>query len=211
VKGCLEAQHPNPFVWLVRESVRDLVHSLDRSLVAVIELIPPPGVVRIQEFVEGFVKLAATATRRSRRGAIIDHIDDNNPVLQLAQSVNDVVQSPRPVPGRVLSPRGQYQRQLPPIATKEARLAVVLPNPGPLEQRMIGGGHRRPVGACPGETRGGNSNDGSSSGQERNVFMYYVHSNECLPVKHRTHSVFSKYRNPSSVGNSGGIRPECAT
>ncbi len=41
VKGCSEALHPNPFIWLVSELVRylvrDLVHSLDRSLVAVIE------------------------------------------------------------------------------------------------------------------------------------------------------------------------------
>jgi len=36
-KGCLEAHHPNPFVWLVRESVRDLVHSLNRSLIPQIE------------------------------------------------------------------------------------------------------------------------------------------------------------------------------
>ncbi len=33
MKGCLEALHPNPFVWLVR----NLVHSLDCSLIAVIE------------------------------------------------------------------------------------------------------------------------------------------------------------------------------
>ncbi len=37
VKGWLEALHPNPFVWLVCELVCDLVHSLDLSLVAVIE------------------------------------------------------------------------------------------------------------------------------------------------------------------------------
>ncbi len=37
VKGYLEALHPNPFVWLVCESVCDLVHSLYCSLVAVIE------------------------------------------------------------------------------------------------------------------------------------------------------------------------------
>jgi hypothetical protein len=37
VKGCSEALHPNPFVWLVRELVRNLVHSLDRSLVLQIE------------------------------------------------------------------------------------------------------------------------------------------------------------------------------
>ncbi len=36
-KGCLEALHPNQFVWLVCKSVRDLVHSLVCSLVAVIE------------------------------------------------------------------------------------------------------------------------------------------------------------------------------
>ena len=29
--------HHVPIIWLVRESVRDLVHSLDRSLVDVIE------------------------------------------------------------------------------------------------------------------------------------------------------------------------------
>jgi hypothetical protein len=37
MKGCQEAMNPVPIVWLVRESVRDLVHSLDRSLVAVIK------------------------------------------------------------------------------------------------------------------------------------------------------------------------------
>jgi hypothetical protein len=37
VKACLEALHPNPFIWLVRELVRDLVHLLVCSLVAVIE------------------------------------------------------------------------------------------------------------------------------------------------------------------------------
>ncbi len=37
VKGCLEALHPNPFDWLVRELVSDLVHSFICSLVAVIE------------------------------------------------------------------------------------------------------------------------------------------------------------------------------
>jgi hypothetical protein len=37
VKGWLEALHPNPFVWLVRVLIRDLVHSLDCSLVAVIK------------------------------------------------------------------------------------------------------------------------------------------------------------------------------
>jgi hypothetical protein len=37
VKGCLEALHPNPFVWLAHKSVCDLIHSLDCSLVAVIE------------------------------------------------------------------------------------------------------------------------------------------------------------------------------
>ena len=42
-------------------------------------------------------------------------------------------------------------------------------------------------------------------------FTYYVHSNVCLPVKHGTRSGFSKYRNPSSVRNSGGVRSECAT
>ena len=45
-------------------------------------------------------------------------------------------------------------------------------------------------------------------------FMYYVHCNGIvclLPVKHGTRSGFSKYRNPSSVRNSGGIRSECAT
>jgi hypothetical protein len=42
-------------------------------------------------------------------------------------------------------------------------------------------------------------------------FTYYVRSNACLPIKHGTRSGFSKYRNPSSVWNSGGIRSECAT
>ncbi len=37
MKGWLEALHPIPYVWLIRKSVRDLVHSLDRSLVAEIE------------------------------------------------------------------------------------------------------------------------------------------------------------------------------
>ena len=110
----------------------------------------PRGVVRVQEFVEGFVKLAATATWRGRRGAIIDRIDDEDPVQQLTQSVDDVVQPPRPVPGGVLSPRGRYQRQLPPIATDEAHLGdphvlvefvcVVLPNPDPIEQQRGRGG-----------------------------------------------------------------------
>ena len=34
-------------------------------------------------------------------------------------------------------------------------------------------------------------------------------SNVCLAVKDGTRSGFSNYRNPSSVWNSGGIRPEC--
>ena len=43
-------------------------------------------------------------------------------------------------------------------------------------------------------------------------FTYYVHSNVCLPVKNgKTRSGFSKYRNPSSVRNSGGIQLERAT
>jgi hypothetical protein len=37
VKDCLETLHPNPFVWLVCKSVRELVHSLDRSLIPQIE------------------------------------------------------------------------------------------------------------------------------------------------------------------------------
>ncbi len=37
MKGSLEALHPNPFVWLVCESVCEMVHFLNRSLVAVIE------------------------------------------------------------------------------------------------------------------------------------------------------------------------------
>jgi hypothetical protein len=37
MKDCQEAMHPIPIVWLVCELVRDLVHSLDRLLVAVIE------------------------------------------------------------------------------------------------------------------------------------------------------------------------------
>ncbi len=36
-KGCLEALHPNSFVWLVCKLVRNLVYLLDHSLVAVIE------------------------------------------------------------------------------------------------------------------------------------------------------------------------------
>ena len=42
-------------------------------------------------------------------------------------------------------------------------------------------------------------------------FTHYVHSNVSLPVKDRTRSCFSKYRNPSSDRNSGRIRLECAT
>jgi hypothetical protein len=37
MKGCQEAMNPVPIVWLVCESVRDLVYSLDRSLVTVIK------------------------------------------------------------------------------------------------------------------------------------------------------------------------------
>jgi hypothetical protein len=37
MKGCQDAMHPVPIVWLVCELVIDLVHSLDRLLVAVIE------------------------------------------------------------------------------------------------------------------------------------------------------------------------------
>jgi hypothetical protein len=37
VKGWLEALHPNPFVWFRCKLVCNLVHLLDRSLVAVIE------------------------------------------------------------------------------------------------------------------------------------------------------------------------------
>ncbi len=37
MKGCQEAMHPVPIVWLVRESVRDLVHSMVCSIVAVIK------------------------------------------------------------------------------------------------------------------------------------------------------------------------------
>jgi hypothetical protein len=47
--------------------------------------------------------------------------------------------------------------------------------------------------------------------KNRTCFTYHVSSNVCLPVIHRTHSGFSKYRNPSSVWSSGGIRMECAT
>jgi hypothetical protein len=46
--------------------------------------------------------------------------------------------------------------------------------------------------------------------KNRTCFTYYVHSNVCLLVKHRTHSGFSNYGNPGSGQNSGGIRPECA-
>ena len=42
-------------------------------------------------------------------------------------------------------------------------------------------------------------------------FTFHVRSNVCPPVKHGTRSGFSKYRNPSFVRNSGGIRQECAT
>ncbi len=118
-----------------------------------VAVIPPLGVVRVQELVEGFVELAATETWRGRRGAIIDRVDDDNPIQLLAQSIDDVVQSLRPVPGGVLSPRGRYRRQLPPIATEEAHLGnphilvefvrVVLPNPGPLEQQRGRGGSSR--------------------------------------------------------------------
>ncbi len=45
VKGWLEALNPNPFIWLVCKSVRDLVHLLDRSLVAVIKLKNWPNLI----------------------------------------------------------------------------------------------------------------------------------------------------------------------
>ncbi len=37
MKGCQEAMHPVPIIWLVCKSVRDLVHLLDRSLAQQIE------------------------------------------------------------------------------------------------------------------------------------------------------------------------------
>jgi hypothetical protein len=37
MKGCLEALHPHPFVWLVRKLVSNLVYLVDRSVVAVIK------------------------------------------------------------------------------------------------------------------------------------------------------------------------------
>ena len=42
-------------------------------------------------------------------------------------------------------------------------------------------------------------------------FTYCVRTYVCIPVKEGFHSSFSKYWNPGSVKNSGGIWQGCAT